>query len=410
MPLEVGDTVADGAYRIERRLGTGAFGGTYQAIGRANQIVAIKEIYDTQGSNAIDEARRLCSVSPHRNLVRMLSVIDDRFLVMDLVRGRTLADTLREDGVFSPEHWWFHLRGLLEGVAHLHSSQLVHRDIKPDNIIVSGQGCVLVDFGAARPAGDLTTMIAAPRYAPPEFLKGGAMGMAGLPWDIYSLAVVSYEMLNGRVDDPSEMAAELASSGINYVRAIADGLKEDPNDRPSNIVNWICRMVAPDSLPYGRRETTSSGSDIDIDWQSSSDLPSTQADAVSTENHDIDSTDDSTRWDTRTLSGLRNQIVTAFSLPEKSIAFLSPDDGQIAFHTMVGTFCGRWTGRSRLDQPRAELPKNRFRTKTVSSLRSKVEDVYGLPQGSVTVLKPDRSRYSGNAQVVRVWRDYEGSR
>ena len=399
MSLNVGDTVE--GHRIEKYLGKGSFGRTYQARSPTNGMVAMKEIVDGH-DDAIEEARRLCDVPPHANLVRMLYVVSDSFLVMDLVLGRTLADVLREDGVFSPPRWWFHLRGLLEGVAHLHSHGLVHRDIKPDNIIVGSDGCVLVDFGAVRPAGVRATMMANPAYAPPEFANGGAVGVAGPPWDIYSLAVVSYEALNGCVHEPYTMFAGLAKAGSNYVRAIADGLKHDPNDRPASIVNWICRMVSPDPTLDGRHAGTSSG--MDEDWPPSLVAPSS---GTHTELTTFSGNDGSTGWNAETLASLRDQVVADFELPKRSIAFLSFDADIVAFRTLVKTFCGSWG--SQLSGPRARLPQKRFVTKTVTSLRRKVEDVYGLPPGSATVLKPGGSRYNGKTQVSTVRREYDVS-
>ena len=188
LDLEVGDEIE--GYVIEKIIGRGKFGRTYRARSLADQIVAIKEIFDTEDDDAIDEARRLNQVTWHPNLGRVLPVTDERFLVMEFVSGPTLAKTLYQRGPFTPEGWWHHFRDLLDGVSHLHSYGLVHRDIKPDNIIVSGSRCVLVDFGAVRQAGHETAAIGTPGYAPPHAWDWPPVGMPEPSWDIYSLAVV----------------------------------------------------------------------------------------------------------------------------------------------------------------------------------------------------------------------------
>ena len=402
MPLDVGDEIE--GYLIEGRLGVGGFGDTYRARSNANKIVAIKQIRDTHHSDAIEEARRLCDVDVHPNLANMLHVIDDEFLVMEFVRGRTLAVTLARRGTFDTERWWHYFRGLLEGVSYLHSCGLVHQDIKPDNIIVSGPRCVLIDFGGVRKAGCEATLVATPSYAPPEYRNSRGVGMPERSWDIYSLAVVSYKALYGCVEDPDVMIQHLTNSAIDYLKAVADGLKKDPNDRPPTVVNWVCRMVAPktsrpdEALDSIRSEPETSGrtSMASVSDRSEEATPS-----------GLGSDKDSNSWDARTLAELRDRIVTDFDLPRRSIAFLSKRKKQLGFQTIVRTLCAGWTGRAQLDTPRSTRPKNRFKTKPVASLRTKVEDVYGLPSGSITVLKPNRSRYSKSVQVSQVLLDYD---
>ena len=402
MPLlEVGDQIE--GYVVEEKIGHGTFGCAYRARSPADQVVAIKEIFDTADDDAIDEARRLNQVTWHPNLGRVLPVTDERFLVMEFVKGPTLARTLQQHGPFTPEGWWYHFRCLLDGVSHLHSFGLVHRDIKPDNIIVSRNGCVLVDFGAARQAGHETAAIGTPGYAPPHAWDW-PVGMPEPSWDVYSLAVVSHEMLTGRLTDPDKMAQKLGGFEVDYVRAIADGLRRVPTNRPSSIVDWVCRMVNPTASVID-----TAVSSVSADLESSWPMPTSSEPDGSDELVNAPSTDggdSSELWDPQTLAELRDQVVANFKLPKRSIAFLAKDDSQFAFHATVGRLCSDWTGRSQRDKPRDRPPKNRFWTKTVHRLRRKVENVYGLPWGSVTVLKPDGSRYYGHTKVSTVDRDH----
>ena len=401
MSLKVGDEIE--GYVIEEVIGQGKFGCTYRARSLADQIVAIKEIFDTEDDDAIDEARRLNHVTWHPNLGKVLPVTDGRFLVMEFVDGPTLAKTLARHGPFTPEGWWHHFRCLLDGVSHLHSFGLVHRDIKPDNIIVSRNGCVLVDFGAVRRAGHETAAIGTPGYAPPHAWDWPPVGMPEPSWDIYSLAVVSHVMLTGRLTHSDKMAQKLASFEVDYVRAIADGLQKVPTNRPSSIVDWVCRMVNPTASVLDSA-VTSGPADLESSWPMPTTSEADGSDGLVSE--PVADSDSSDSWDSQTLAELRDQVVTNFKLPKRSIAFLAKDDSQFAFQATVGRLCSDWTGRSQRNKPRDKPPKNRFWTKTVHRLRRKVENVYGLPWGSVAVLKPDGSRYRGQTMVSTVDRDH----
>ena len=152
----------------------------------------------------------------------------------------------------------------------------------------------------------------------------------------------------------------------------------------------------------GHRPATTSG--MDEDWPPSLGAPSS---GTHTELTAFSGNDGSTRWNDETLASLRDQVVADFELPKRSIAFLSSDADIVAFQTLVKTFCGSWG--SQLSEPRDRLPQKRFVTKTVRSLRQKVEDVYGLPPGSATVLKPGGSRYNGKTQVSTVRREHDVS-
>ena len=227
--------------------GEGAFGKVYRAKDPAGKLVAIKAIREVDGGDAIQEAKRLKKALPHPNVANILLVIDKKYLAMELVEGRTLEHVLEHDGRFESDAWWPYLSGLLEGTAYLHAHKVIHRDIKPDNIMIRNNRCVLIDFGAARKAGTLATKIAHPEYAPPEYGQGGD-NVAVAAWDIYSIAVVSYEMLFGKVVDRETMQRKLAASRVRYMQALALGLEHNADNRPPDIVNWVCRMVSPDQL------------------------------------------------------------------------------------------------------------------------------------------------------------------
>ena len=387
-----------GGYFIERILGKGGFGTTYLAHGPAGDRVAIKEIEDCDAGNAINEAQRLCTVSDHPSIVKFRHLIENKFVVMDYIEGQTLSERLDSVGTLKPTQWWACFRRVLEGVAHLHSSNLIHRDIKPDNIVLSHNGPVLIDFGAVRRVGGDLTRVGAPGYAPPEW-QSGEMGFYS---DIYSLAVVAHEMLFGYEPNQNIMRQNLFKSELKACEAIAYGLQSDGKDRPPTIVDWVCRMV----------DLSGSGSvhadEDDLSWfnYDSDCLDSTSVEHSRLIARESDGNgDQSTDSDTRTVAGLRDQIVESFVLPKRSIGFLDDESDLVGFSTQVASICGYWSDgdRDHLEDPRANPPANgAHATQRVGNLRKRIEDVCGLPQGCIAILKPDGSRFRADALVRTV--------
>lgn len=232
-------------------IGAGTFGITFKAIWRTNdKVCAIKVLKDDFFSQ--EEAKRLKDVD-HRNIVNVFDA-GDRFLAMDFVDGYTLAATLNHmreihGRPFLAEGWLRYLRSILIAIDHLHSKQLVHRDIKPDNIIIRREDDepVLVDFGSVRRVGDRTVYYGTPTYSPREAFFPSVVPQYS--WDIFSMAVVSFEMLfgdlpkaNGGSLDYAQMISKLQQHKAAYVKAIADGLRAQ-TERPKSVLEWVLRMV-----------------------------------------------------------------------------------------------------------------------------------------------------------------------
>ena len=123
---------------------------------------------------------------------------------MEFVAGRTLADLLAERGPFEPAQATAIIAPVLVALGHAHAAGIVHRDVKPSNIMMSDDGTVkLLDFGIARRfddlAGAITTagqMVGTPQYLAPEQIEGGPVSPAT---DLYAVGVVLFEMLTGSV-------------------------------------------------------------------------------------------------------------------------------------------------------------------------------------------------------------------
>jgi len=200
-----------GKYQIEAALGKGGMGMVYRGYDPLlDRRVAIKVLAPhlvwEEGfvERFLREARAAARIK-HPNIVTVYDVgqeQDEFYFVMEYLEGQTLADHIRQHGALQPEEALSILRPLADALDYAHQHGLVHRDIKPGNIMIgSGQRVTLTDFGIARAAEEtrLTstgTIMGTPEYMSPEQAWGEEVDSQT---DLYSLAVVAYEMLSGRV-------------------------------------------------------------------------------------------------------------------------------------------------------------------------------------------------------------------
>jgi len=208
-----------GKYTVVAPLGRGGMGGVWEVADEAGNTFALKS--PASGMNPAAEstkrfAREANAVRmlDHPNLVAAVDVFVESgylFLVMERVQGRTLTKILAE-GPMQPRRALVLARQLLDGVGHAHAQGLVHRDLKPDNIMLVDMGgwerAKIVDFGlvkligdaeAAMGGGKLTStglVFGTPAYMAPEQALGKPVdGRA----DLYAVATILFEMLTGRV-------------------------------------------------------------------------------------------------------------------------------------------------------------------------------------------------------------------
>jgi serine/threonine-protein kinase len=212
-------------YRIGKKLGEGGMGVVYAAVQEPSGLpVAIKLVFAKEvnvqnlaGERALREARALAKLN-HNNLVRLIDADKtpegDYYIVMELVEGETLRaiiERARRHGRFGdPQHTgrMLHIMAqVAEGMATAHKAGIIHRDIKPDNVIVSAGGLArLVDFGLAKnPEGGApllggvetnpANIAGTPRYMAPEQVCGREIDART---DIYGFGVTGYEAITGR--------------------------------------------------------------------------------------------------------------------------------------------------------------------------------------------------------------------
>lgn len=219
-----GTTVA-GHYTITATLGTGGTSGVYRARDTLlNRTVAIKIIGDesptTAPRNFMTEARAAAVLS-HPNIVNVYDVLemgDERYIIMEYVCGITLREYLDHHGHLSVKETVSCAHQVLRALHAAHSRGIVHRDIKPGNILLTPDGRVKVtDFGIARlPDRDSFLMpdrtVGTVHYVSPEQAGGGAVDERS---DLYSLGILMYEMLTGRRPFEAERPADVAMMQIS---------------------------------------------------------------------------------------------------------------------------------------------------------------------------------------------------
>lgn len=210
------------------RLARGGMSTVYSAVDeRLDRPVAVKVMSaalstDPAFADRFAREARVAARLSHLNAVAVYDQGSDAghvFLVMELVRGRTLRDLLRERGALTPAEAVSILEPVLGALAAAHRAGLVHRDVKPENILLSDDGVVKVaDFGLARAieadASSTRTglMMGTVAYCPPEQI---ARGSADARSDVYSAGVVLFELLTGSTPYAGENAMAIAYQHVN---------------------------------------------------------------------------------------------------------------------------------------------------------------------------------------------------
>lgn len=223
--------VISGRYVVQAIVGTGGMAVVYRAFDKKkNRIVAIKVLRpeyesDEEFVRRFSREAEAASKVSHENIVNMLDVGTDgdlRYIVMEYVDGQTLKDLIRQRGTIHPDTAIRMTIRILAAVDHAHRNGIVHRDIKPQNILVDNQGRVKVaDFGIARLKAAQTTRIddgngasalGSVHYFSPEQARGE---VADEKSDLYSVGVVMYEMLTGKVPFDGETSVSVALKHVN---------------------------------------------------------------------------------------------------------------------------------------------------------------------------------------------------
>jgi serine/threonine protein kinase len=270
-------SLVDGRYRVLDRLGAGAMGVVFRAEDVVLQrIVALKVLMPTRHDDIAlarfrKEARALAQVH-HENVVRIFSLGEHRgapYFAMQFVEGKDLGAIAREQTLSRPRALAI-LRDVASGLDAVHSHSLVHRDVKPSNIVIEkrSQRPVLIDFGLARrrsvSSPNLSTHAGTPSYMAPEQASDPSGSRVCARSDLYALACVAFELFTGRTVFEGETgfglliahahhAPPLVSSIRPDLRAFDDvftrALAKDPEDRQDD-----CGAFVDDLLRAAQRQ------------------------------------------------------------------------------------------------------------------------------------------------------------
>lgn len=208
-------------YEILGRIGAGGMADVYKSLDhKLNRHVAVKVLKSTYRSDEVfvkkflSEAQAAAGLM-HPNVVNVYDVGEDRglyYMVMELVEGITLKDYIEKKGRLSAKETISIAIQMVTGIQAAHNQHIIHRDIKPQNIIISKEGKVKVtDFGIAHATTSTqtisTNVMGSVHYTSPEQARGGVVGERS---DIYSAGVTIYEMVTGHVPFDGETTVEVA--------------------------------------------------------------------------------------------------------------------------------------------------------------------------------------------------------
>jgi serine/threonine-protein kinase len=256
-------------YTQLKDLGAGGFGRVVLARHHAaGVLVAIKYLRADLLGDAMfaemfrGEATALASIEDP-NVVRLYEYVespDGAAIVMELVEGVSLREILAHQGATTAEAALIVLQGSLLGLAAAHQRGVVHRDYKPENVLVDGQGASkLTDFGLAARTGDRPIPAGTLRYVAPEQIAGAPASPAG---DVYAATATFYECLTGHPPfsgEPDDLLRQHNTQPVPLEPLpeplrplVATGMAKDPESRPADAASLVTELNTIASRAYGQ--------------------------------------------------------------------------------------------------------------------------------------------------------------
>ena len=240
-------------YEVVEHIGQGGMADVFRAVDTIlNREVAIKILRADLSTDAVSilrferEAQAATALS-HPNIVEIYDVGDYKghhYIVMEYVPGKTLKQVIRSRGPLLNEEAVDIMKQLTSAVAEAHSRGIIHRDIKPQNVIVKADGSIKVlDFGIAMAKGSMqltqaNNVMGSVHYLAPELAKGEP---ASYQSDIYALGIVFFEMLTGDVPFKADQAVQVA---LKHMRDSMVSIRSINPEVPQSIENIITRATA----------------------------------------------------------------------------------------------------------------------------------------------------------------------
>jgi serine/threonine-protein kinase len=253
--------LGDGRYRVLRRIGDGAHATVWEATELATgESVAVKvlrdEVLGLEDVQRLAQEVEILRQLQHPGIVKLHGTGVTRegspYVVMELLDGLSLREVLHERGLLPHAEVRHILSQVCCALVEAHKAGVVHRDVKPENVLLSGHDrrtAKLVDFGTAKrldPHAPVLTfdnkILGTPHYMAPERAMGRPVGGAA---DVYAVAVMAYEMLSGRLPFEGKSALQVLTQHIKtppppmpgvareVEQAVSWGLTKDPRHRPS---------------------------------------------------------------------------------------------------------------------------------------------------------------------------------
>ena len=243
----------DGRYQVIRTIGEGGMANVYLAYDTIlDREVAVKVL---RGDLANDEKfvkrfqreAKAASSLNHPNIVEMYDVGEDDgnyFIVMEYVSGKTLKSLIKKRGALSLSETIDIMLQLTSGIACAHDSYIIHRDLKPQNVMILEDGRVkITDFGiaVALNSAELTqtnSVMGSVHYLPPEQANGSG---ATVKSDIYSLGILMYELLTGKLPFKGDNAVEIA---LKHMKEKLPSIIEQNPNIPQSVENVVIKACA----------------------------------------------------------------------------------------------------------------------------------------------------------------------
>ncbi len=242
-------------YKLEEFIGQGGMSLVYRAVDiRTGHSVAVKILKSEYNSDKeflerFQREAQAASLMSHHNLVNLLDVGVEgeyRYLVLEYVNGNTLKDIIRQKGRINYQTAIQVTIRILSALQHAHDNGIIHRDIKPQNVLIHADGHVKVaDFGIARMTGGATigkgdTVVGSVHYSSPEQATGSVVEA---PSDLYSTGVVMYEMLTGRVPFVADTPVAVA---MQHIKDAPPPITDFAPETPPAVVAVVMKAMEKD--------------------------------------------------------------------------------------------------------------------------------------------------------------------
>ncbi|WP_318241886.1 Stk1 family PASTA domain-containing Ser/Thr kinase [Arthrobacter pullicola] len=256
------ETLVDNRYLVHSRIARGGMSTVYLATDtRLDRDVALKVLYPHLAADRgfLDRFEREAKSAARLSHPHVVGVLDQgiedslAYLVMEYVPGHTLRDVLNERTLLTPRLALAMMDAVIDGLAAAHEAGLVHRDVKPENVLLASSGAIkIADFGLARAVTTSTntgTLVGTVAYLAPELVTGSGADERS---DIYSAGIMLYEMLTGSQPFTGEVPIQVAFAHVHSTvpapSEVCPGLAQDLDE----LVQW-CTAQDPEDRPVDGR-------------------------------------------------------------------------------------------------------------------------------------------------------------